>query len=936
MPVTKAGRVRVHGPLSNRCAGSGMSSTTLSTSTVIDPGPTSSDTLSSSDPHFQPSYARILKRIPRASRHLAATKLAGILNEITEKNEISSWSQLATFSTRFFSVQKRGGRGRSLASAVNAQLRDESLTQPHPSQRQPGLYKPRDPQSLLATQVSSKLEEGDYKGAVRLTCSEDTIAVINDENLSAIRAKHPPRHPDTSFPLPIEDPPNISPLSEREILKAIRSFPCGSAGGPDGLRPQHLKDLTSASAERGGKELLGALASFTLHVMEGSTPCEVQPFFFGASLIPLKKKDGGIRPIAVGQTLRRLAAKCASFRATGSMSALLAPHQLGVGIPLGCEAAAHAARIFLHDMVTGNVLLKLDVSNAFNTLRRDKMLSAVKDVAPDLFRFVYSAYARPSSLYCGNHVISSAEGVQQGDPLGPLLFCLTIHPIVSRLKSCFTVFYLDDGSLGGPVQDVLSDLRLVEEEAAKLGLQLNYSKSELICDDPSSRDEMLLEAPSLRCVSCAQATLLGTPIGDITSVDDSVQEKVEVLKRMGERLTSLQSHDALTLLRHSFAIPKILYVLRTAPCFLSSHLQSFDESLRDILMSIVNVHLDDVSWLQASLPVRVGGIGIRRATQLAPSAYLASAAGCSDLVHQILPPSPSPVSPNPLLEAALTSWKEGHSHPPPGFPESRKQKSWDTPRIEATLAGLLEAADETTQARLLAVSCPEAGAWLNAFPISSVGLRMDNDVVRIAVGLRLGLPLCHPHACSDCGAQVNEFGSHGLSCRFSRGRHSRHASLNDIIKRSLATAKVPSHLEPAGLYRADGKRPDGASVVPWKRGRILVWDATCVDTLAPSYRSLAASGSGAVADDAEHRKKARYAHLEATHLFTPVAIETLGAFGQEARSFLRELAHRMSLSTGEPQSHQFLIQRVAVAVQRGNAASILGSVMARDNLDLSL
>ena len=58
---------------------------------------------------------------------------------------------------------------------------------------------------------------------------------------------------------------------------------------------------------------------------------------------------------------------------------------------------------------------------------------------------------------------------------------------------------------------MLSDFRLVEEEAAKFGLQLNYSKSELICDDPSSRDEMLLEVPSLHCVSSAQATLLGTP-----------------------------------------------------------------------------------------------------------------------------------------------------------------------------------------------------------------------------------------------------------------------------------------------------------------------------------------------------------------------------------------------------------------------------------------
>ena len=53
-------------------------------------------------------------------------------------------------------------------------------------------------------------------------------------------------------------------------------------------------------------------------------------------------------------------------------------------------------------------------------------------------------------------------------------------------------------------------------------------------------------------------------------------------------------------------------------------------------------------------------------------------------------------------------------------------------------------------------------------------------------------------------------------CRFSKGRHSRHASLNDIVKRALDSAKVPCHLEPAGLYRSDGKRPDGASVVPWR------------------------------------------------------------------------------------------------------------------------
>ena len=197
-------------------------------------------------------------------------------------------------------------------------------------------------------------------------------------------------HPDSSFPSPLEIPPSLSPLTEKEVVTAIRSFPCGSAGGPDGLRPQHLKDLTSESAERGGRELIRALSSFIFHILEGNISVTVQPFFFGATLIALRKKEGGIRPIAVDQTLRRLVAKCAGFRIVESMGASLAPQQLGYGIPLGCEAAAHAARRYLDSMSPVQLLLKLDFRNAFNSLRRDKMLTVVKDAAPDLFRFVSS------------------------------------------------------------------------------------------------------------------------------------------------------------------------------------------------------------------------------------------------------------------------------------------------------------------------------------------------------------------------------------------------------------------------------------------------------------------------------------------------------------------------------------------------------------------
>ena len=112
--------------------------------------------------------------------------------------------------------------------------------------------------------------------------------------------------------------------------------------------------------------------------------------------------------------------------------------------------------------------------------------------------------------------------------------------------------------------------------------------------------------------------------------------------------------------------------------------------------------------------------------------------------------------------------------------------------------------------------------------------------------------------------------------------------------------KIPAHLEPTGLYRTDGKRLDGATIVPWKGGKVLVWDATCPDTLAPSYSDLASREAGAVAEEAERRKKAKYAHLEASHYFVPVAIETLGVYGPEARSFLKDLGHRITSATLEP------------------------------------
>ena len=158
-----------------------------------------------------------------------------------------------------------------------------------------------DPFGGLARRVAIKLEKGNFKGAVRVASSEDTLAEMVEVTILALRAKHPPPHPNFSLPPPPDDDsiPVVS-VTEREVAAAIHSFPNGSTGGLDGLRPQQLQDLISPATGRSGDVLLQALTPFTNLILRGGTPHFAHPYFFGASLIALNKKDSGIRPIAVG------------------------------------------------------------------------------------------------------------------------------------------------------------------------------------------------------------------------------------------------------------------------------------------------------------------------------------------------------------------------------------------------------------------------------------------------------------------------------------------------------------------------------------------------------------------------------------------------------------------------------------------------------------
>ena len=134
-------------------------------------------------------------------------------------------------------------------------------------------------------------------------------------------------------------------------------------------------------------------------------------------------------------------------------------------------------------------------------------------------------------------------------------------------------------------------------------------------------------------------TLLDAPVLKGKAHDKVIRNKIDDLTRAVERLKHLQSHDALVIRKNCPAIPKLLYLLRTSQCGDNPLLRQFDNTLWTVLVNILNVDISNDQWLQASLPVGDGGLGIQSAEMLAPSAYLASAASTFLLQQSILPDS---------------------------------------------------------------------------------------------------------------------------------------------------------------------------------------------------------------------------------------------------------------------------------------------------------
>ena len=529
-----------------------------------------------------------------------------------------AWWELLSFAYSYLrSPQDSTGKHGSMASHIRRLLQSDApappVTHPTAGRTEPMRRPEQNPSEDLARRLRSKCTDGDIKAALRLLTSDDTLAMDSETTIQALRDKHPPRPTNSTLP---QAPENTLPLQvdSESVLAAVTSMPSGSGSGLDGLRPKHLQQMVSKDTAEGGRRLLESLTRLANTLLRGEAPDTTCPALYGASLCALAKKDGGVRPIAIGSVFRRMTAKIAAKHASGLLASTLIPQQTGVGTPGGCEATVHAARQFVRDSSTLNtpqILLKVDIKNAFNSINRPAFLQQILQNCPQIFPLMKQAYGFSSPIFYGETKLLSETGLHQGDPLATLAFSLAIHPIISEVSSPFNAWYLDDGTFGGGLEQALGDLARMEGRFSQIGLSLNHSKCEvsILTQTPSvPQNEILARVqqtmPDVVLTPSDRLTLLGAPL-TVEGLNYSVPKCKERIDLICERVQTLDAHWALFFLKQYTSAPRLNHLLRSAPVYLRPNtLEAIDHGVRECVIKCTNVSLGEDAWRQASLPFR--------------------------------------------------------------------------------------------------------------------------------------------------------------------------------------------------------------------------------------------------------------------------------------------------------------------------------------------
>ena len=256
-----------------------------------------------------------------------------------------------------------------------------------------------------------------------------------------------------------------------------------------------------------------------------------------------------------------------------------------------------------------------------------------------------TCYRNQAQLIFGKTVILSWAGFHQGDPLASLLFSLGLHPIIKRIAEAvpnllLNEWYLDDGGIVGSLAQLREVVDIVLQSGPARGLHLSTAKSTVWNlraatdhdehQDPLSRGIRMIREPG--------TILLGAPVGSVSFEKQAIQARVGKVQEIVDRLPLLKDPQSeYSILRSCLSQPKVMFNLRTInPVPHQKLWEEFDAIIREALCRILGASLSQQQWVQATLTVAVGGLGLRAAGGHCFAAYTMSLLCSHDLKLEIL------------------------------------------------------------------------------------------------------------------------------------------------------------------------------------------------------------------------------------------------------------------------------------------------------------
>ena len=508
----------------------------------------------------------------------------------------------------------------------------------------------------LAARVEAMVAKGNMSAGLGLLQDEvDGIQPLPQMTAEVIRQKLQekdlfPEATDADHVSPseqMEEPPVALQVTREHVTKAFEKLKVGSASGQSGWSAKLLQVLsTDSDKEEGVDGFVTSIVTFFNLLLRGELHCAEMMTVCRLALLP--KPDGGIRPIAIGDSLLRALGATVTGAVREQAAAVLAPHQFGVGVRGGVDQVVGYMNLAMNRLRRAGdgkyCVVATDIKNAFGTMARGAMAEAVRKHLPQLYRLYELLYGSPSQLVTrdGERVATISTGGRQGDNLMSLFFCLALKDPLERVAAAHPgvplFFFMDDGNIEGDMDRVMPAVQMLASELAKMGLIFHGGKSKFFCGtaglgglpgvgEPYTRDadeeQHLVELTLTRADG---VKILGAPLGTSTYVDGVVSDTLERYGSVLERLSSL-SPDVAVAIAHTAVNQRPMQLTRQLqPDMMESHLHGFDTRMDDCLARVLKLGaggLPQHAKVLRGLPTYMAGLGIPRLGLISKSAHTA-------------------------------------------------------------------------------------------------------------------------------------------------------------------------------------------------------------------------------------------------------------------------------------------------------------------------